>query len=73
MPRVCSTGTSPGGPELQLVTDLTYVTALSGFVYVALVLTIELNSRAVVGWLTFTAGDTVFVETCRPMALGRRG
>jgi putative transposase len=57
-------------PNQIWVTDFTYVPVYSGFVYVALV--IDLYSRAIVGWETFTIKDTAFVEHCLRMALWRR-
>jgi putative transposase len=57
-------------PNHAWVTDFTYVSAWSGFVYVAFA--IDLYSRSIVGWSTSTVKDVPFVEVCLKMALWRR-
>ena len=54
-------------PNHSWVTDFTYVSTWSGFVYVAFA--IDLHSRMIVGWSASTVKDTAFVEACLRMAL----
>jgi putative transposase len=57
-------------PNRVWVTDFTYCSTWSGFVYVAFA--IDLYSRAVVGWSASATMDVAFVEACLAMALRRR-
>jgi hypothetical protein len=57
-------------PNRAWVTDFTYCSTWSGYVYVAFA--IDLYSRAIVGWSASTTKDTAFVEACLAMALWRR-
>jgi putative transposase len=59
-----------GAPNRAWVTDFTYCSTWSGFVYVAFA--IDLYSRAIVGWSASATKDVAFVEACLATALWRR-
>ena len=61
---------APDGPNQLWVADITYVTVVSCFVYVALVL--DAWSRRIVGWTTSRSMDTRFAVTALEAAIGSR-
>ena len=58
-------------PNHTWVTDFTYVSTWSGFVYTAFVF--DVYSQMIVGWHVQTSKETSLVMTCLKMALWRRG